>query len=472
MKRREVLRFLPLSLAGMKLLAKDANPSFGPPSLSDLSPLKQKEVLATEVRIHNGTPTLFLNGQPAFAGISWVAAPEKGKWALAEQAKRNADAGIHIYAFDVGKGTEWVGPGTDPSHPFNFTTLEARFGRILEADPRALFHLRVYLETGHNDWWEQAYPQECEVTSEGKRNGQSFASGVWRKQAREFLKAYVAQFERIGLADHILAFQVGTGHTGEWVKGESSMYKPCGDYSEPMRHHFRSWVQQKYRDNPSALQKAWADPEVTFLNAEVPGSEAQLQARRYTFRDPAQEQNVIDYYECLAELCADCLIDFCRTVKEAAGGPKLAGAFYGYLMELAWNGGFFKERPDSDYSTCQRSGHLGLGKVLRSPYVDFLVSPYSYGFRGIGGDGPSMLPSESARLHGKLVLIEDDTRTHVDREDTNYGQAKTLAESIAILRRNFAQAAVRGQGIWWAAWKVDTVKEPAFQPLLKAFEKL
>jgi hypothetical protein len=49
----------------------------------------------------------------------------------------------------------------------------------------------------------------------------------------------------------------------------------------------------------------------------------------------------------------------------------------------SWNGGFFKERPASDYSTYQRSGHLGLGKVLRSPHVDFLVSPYSYGFRGI-----------------------------------------------------------------------------------------
>ena len=390
MKRREVLRFLPLSLAGIKLLAKDADPFFGPPSYSDLSPLKQKEVLATEVRTHNGTPTLFINGQPTFAGISWVAAPEKNQWNFAEQAKRNADAGIHIYAFDVGKGTEWVGPGTDLSHPFNFNTLEARFSRILEADPRGLFHLRIYLETGHNDWWEQAYPQECEVTSEGKRNGQSFASRVWREQAKEFLKAYVAQFERIGLADHVFAFQVGTGHTGEWVKGESSMSGPCGDYSEPMRRHFRSWVQQKYQDNPSALQKAWADPKVTFLNAEVPSAEAQLQARRYTFRDPAQEQNVIDYYECLAELCSDCLIDFCRTVKEAAGGPKLAGAFYGYLMELAWNGGFFKERPDSDYSTYQRSGHLGLGKVLRSPYVDFLVSPYGYGFRGIGGDGPSI----------------------------------------------------------------------------------
>jgi hypothetical protein len=47
-----------------------------------------------------------------------------------------------------------------------------------------------------------------------------------------------------------------------------------------------------------------------------------------------------------------------------------------------------------------------------------------------------------------------------------------LTESVAILRRNFAGVITRGQGIWWATWKLDTTKEPAFLPLLKAFEKL
>jgi hypothetical protein len=473
MKRREVLRILPLSLAGAGLLKGGSGPSRIPQPLSPPSDRPvQKSSLAAAVKPHNGLPTLFLNGEPVFAGMYWVLAPEPDKWEFAEQARRNADVGIHLYAFDVGKGREWVGPGTDAAHPYDFSSLESRFGRILEADPKALFHLRVYLETGHDDWWEKAYPEECEITSEGKRNGQSFASLVWRRQVKDFLMAYIDAFNRAGLVDRVLAFQVGTGHTGEWVKGESSMYWPCGDYSQPMRRYFRRWLRRKYGDSDSALQKAWNNPKVSFTSAEVPAAEAQLNAKRYTFRDPRRERDVIDYYDCLAGLCADCLIDFCATVKGATQGRKLAGAFYGYLLDLAWNGGFFKERPDSDYSTYQRSGHLGLAKVLRSPEIDFLVSPYSYGFRGIGGDGPSMLPSESVRIHGKLCLIEDDTRTHVDRQDPNYGQAAYLSESIAILRRNFAGAAVRGQGLWWATWKVDTFKEPAFRPLLEAFQKL
>jgi hypothetical protein len=479
MKRREVLQILPLSLAGAGLFsgAKPLTPEaarhllyFPPGTGPKLSGAPAR--VAAEVRPYNGAPTLFLNGRPAFAGMYWVAAPEPDRWDFAEQAKRNADAGIHLYAFDVGKGREWIGPGTDPAHPYDFSSLKSRFSRILEADPQALLHLRIYLETGHDDWWEKAYPEECEITSEGKRNGQSFASAVWRQQAKDFLEAYAEALERAGLLDHLLACQVGAGHTGEWVKGESSMYWPCGDYSEPMRRHFRAWLRRKYGESVPAIRTAWANRQAAFDAAEVPSAPAQLNARRYTFRDPRLERNVIDYYECLAELCADCLIDFCGAVKRATGRQKLAGAFYGYLLDLAWNGAFFKERPDSDYSTYQRSGHLGLARVLRSPDVDFLVSPYSYGFRGIGGDGPSMLPAESARLHGKLVLIEDDTRTHADHADTNYGRARNLSESVAILRRNFVGAAVRGQGIWWAAWKVDTVKEPAFLPLLKTFQRL
>jgi len=424
-----------------------------------------------EVKPHHGAPTLLLDGKPAFSGAFWVSAPEPGKWESAEAARAAAAAGVHTYAFDVGSGVEWAGPGPGRTSHYDFSTLEARFGRILQVDPEARFHLRCQLEIGADDWWSRMYPNELEVHSNGRRYTQSFASLAWRAQANEFLRAYVQRLSDTRLLERVTAFQVGAGHTGEWAKGETSMYSVCGDYSEPMRRHFRTWLRGRYHSDTAALRAAWNDPAITFETAEVPTTAEQLPAANLQFRDPRREGKVVDYFRCLAELSADAVIDFCRTVKESTGGRKLAGAFYGYLMELAWNGGFFAERPDSDYSTYQRSGHLGLRKVLHSPYVDFLVSPYSYGFRGIGGDGPSMLPVESARLHGKLILIEDDTRTHIDT-DPNYGRAASLAESVAILRRNFAGVMVRGQGMWWASWKTDPSKEPAFLLLLKEFERL
>jgi beta-galactosidase len=467
MKRRDVLRMAPLAAAGAaaggtigRLLGSAPGPGSG-------------GISVVEVRPHNGSPALWIDGTPAFPAINWVSAPSPDRWDFEEQARTSPGTGIHIYAFDVGKGTEWVGPGPGRAGDYDFSTVEARFRRVLAADPEALFHLRVHLEPGHGDWWEEAHPGECEILSDGRRNGMSFASRVWRDEAKAFLRAYIAHFRRVGLFDRIIAYQVGAGHTGEWVKGESSMSAPCGDYGEPMRRYFRDWLRARYRGDVAALRAAWRHaPAVTFETAAVPAAERQLEARLHTFRDPAAERDVIDYFTALAGLCAEDVIELCRTVKEATGGKRLAGAFYGYLLDLAWNGGFFKERPDSDYSTYQRSGHLGLMKVLASPHVDFLVSPYSYGFRGLGGDSPSMLPAGSVRLHGKLLLIEDDTRTHVDDQDPNYGRVATFDASRAILRRNLAHFLTHGEGAWWARWKVDTVKEPRFAPLLREFREI
>lgn len=434
--------------------------------------------MSAHVRQHNGTPTLFLDGQPAFDGILWAGAPGLEDYPSGPAARCYADAGIHIYTFDVGTQStlEWRGPGEGRDGHFDFSETETRFGRALDNDPDARFHLRVHLDM-RAQWWLDLYPDECELTSDGQRVFSSFASMVWREQAKDFLRAYIAHFKSIGLDDRIIAYQTGAGGTGEWVKGEGSMASVCADFSEPMRRYFRTWLRSYYDHDVDAFRSAWADADVTFETADVPPQTAQIETTHHIFRDPAREQAVIDYYRCLADLCADLLIDFHRTVKEETDGQALAGAFYGYIMELAWNSSFFGGGTESAYSTTQRSGHLGLARVLRSPYTDFIVSPYSYGFRGIGGHGCSMPPSESMRLHGKLYMFEDDTRTYLNAPDAGYGRVDTLEESVAVLQRNFAEILTRGQGIWWLVGAsehphIDPIREPAFQPLLQQFQTL
>jgi len=82
-----------------------------------------------------------------------------------------------------------------------------------------------------------------------------------------------------------------------------------------MRRHFRFWLRRHYDNDLSAFRAAWNNPHLSFDAAEVPSAEEQLQSKLYTFRDPARERNVIDYYRCLADLSSDLLIDFCRAVK-------------------------------------------------------------------------------------------------------------------------------------------------------------
>jgi hypothetical protein len=430
--------------------------------------------LPAEVRVYNGAPTVFLAGRPVFYGAWWGSPPRTDGWDQAGFAASEAAAvGIHVYAFDIGP-QEWAGPGPGRSADYDLSTLRARFDRVIAADPLACFHLRIYLEMNEaqSGWWLDRYPREREIASDGAPGRQSLASTVWREQAKAFLRALVGRLKSDGLFERVVAYQVGTGHTGEWVKGRLSMLNLTGDYSEPMACYFRSWLRARYGSD-EALRTAWNDSGVSLETAVVPPRDAQLTTRHLVFRDPKAEQNVIDYFRALADLSGDLVIDFCRTVKEATGRQALAGAFFGYLMELAWNAGFFSEGPPSDYSTYQRSGHLGLARVLDSPEVDFLVSPYGYGFRGIGGEGCPMPPAESLRLHGKFYVMEDDTRTHTDDQPA-FGRARNLDETTAILRRNFGSVVTRGEGVWWLLAKghIDAEREPAFEPLLRRFREI
>ena len=431
--------------------------------------------MTTILKLHNGTPTPFIDGKPVFASFLWGAAPSEDGYSMADQTAHLAAAGIHLHAFDMGAGREWCGPAPGRASHFDFATLEQRLGHILDADPDARFHLRLGLEISPNlTWWHSLYPLEREIDSSGQATTQSFASTVWRQQAKEFLTELAQHLDEIGLADRVFGYQTGAGHTGEWVKGLTSMRTPCGDYSQPMRAHFRAWLRERYEDDPAALRDAWNESMATFEQAEVPSAEAQWNTTHWTFRDPRREQAVIDYYTCLSELCADLIIDFNQTVKQVTGDRSLTGAFYGYVLELAWNAGFFGEGPDCPYSTSQRSGHLGLGRLLRSPDVDFLVSPFSYGFRGIGGHGPAMPPSESVRAHGKIYLYEDDTRTYQAPPLAGFGRVPTLSDSVAVLRRNMADVMTRGHGIWWLGnpGHISVEAEQAFRPLLGRFQEL
>ncbi|NOR15432.1 MAG: hypothetical protein GQ544_06995 [Candidatus Aminicenantes bacterium] len=103
-------------------------------------------------------------------------------------------------------------------------------------------------------WWHDMYPEEVEIASDGSKYRQSFASQIWREQAKDFLRGFIAHLQKIGLDDRVVAYQVGAGHTGEWVKGKISMYYLTGDYSRPMQEHFREWLKEHYHNDVNSLR--------------------------------------------------------------------------------------------------------------------------------------------------------------------------------------------------------------------------
>ena len=88
--------------------------------------------------------------------------------------------------------------------------------------------------------------------------------------------------------------------------------------------------------------------------------------------------------------------------------------------------------------------------------------------------GPATPPRESPRLHNTRYILEDDARAYLGDPDLGSGRARSLVDSVAILKRNMSEVATRGQGIWWSsgASHIDPVAEPAFRPLLEQFQDL
>ncbi len=424
-----------------------------------------------ELRNHNGTPQVFLDGKPFFYASMWGVAPKDTEYEEAHLASAFGDVGVHIFAFDIGGRHEWRPPSQKGGRIIiDFSTFEKRLQSVIDADPEAKFHFRIHFEVP--EWWTEYYPDECEIDSNGRRQKQSFASGLWREQVTDYLAQLIAKVDEIGMRERVYAYQTGAGGSSEWVKGETSMAAVCGDYSQPMRLHFRQWLKNKYSGDSARFREAWQDKNAAFDTAEVPSREEQIPEGHNSFRDPRIERKVIDYYECLAELCAELIIDFNETVKKESKNKVLSGAFYGYLTELAWNRCFFGVDTDAEYSTIQRCGHLGLSKVLESPDVDFLVSPCSYGFRGIGGAGAPMPPTESLRNNGKLYIFEEDSRTMTAGKDHEHGRVYTIGDSIAVMKRNFCDVIIRGMGIWWLGHYQDLTVVPEYKPVLSRFQEI
>ena len=442
------------------------------------------------IRTEHGKPVLLIDDKPVFASYMWSGTPEPDAFKAADAVREFAKAGVHCYAFDMGLN-EWCGPGAGgtkiddvPQAHFDFSHMKARFERVIDADPDARFHLRMHSEkTSPDNWWLKMYPEEVELTESDAleinriastvQPAQSYASVVWRNHAKALLREFVHQIDSMGMGERVIAWQTGHGYTGECFKW-SAVGQEIGDFSTPMALYFRSWLLARYEGDARALREAWADPNVSFETAKVPTRDQQLQTHHMTFRDPRSEGNVIDYYRAVADLNADLVIDFNRTVKEENGGRALTGAFYGYIFELTGNDSYWGVGREARLSGLQRSGQLGFRKVIESPYVDFIATPYIYFQRGIGGECSPQQPVESTRIHGKMFILEDDTRTHLALPEHGYGRMTNLADSEAILKRNFAASLVRSLAIWWLGEQhhIDPSREPAFGPLLAGFQRL
>lgn len=381
-------------------------------------------------------PALTINGVPT-APVMFFQNMDTGPDLRPGQLRQIALAGNHgVNIVSVPAAVPWFLPGGEP----DFTLMDQRMEEILKANPKALAVLRIGLS-----WPGAAHGYEAMKFSDGSEYSMpSIHGAAWRRDARAYLQAIVRHLEEKYPAS-VIGYHPCGQETGEWVYGQLWEGKIPG-FEPSALAAFREWLKAKYSDD-AGLRQAWGDGSVTPETATVPtAAQCAGPATGTALRDPKAERKAIDFFAFQNEAMADVAALMCQAAKEVAPN-KLAITFYGYSFELS-------AAPNGVHT----SGHLALRRILASPYVDALCGPVGYRDRVAGGGGFYMGPADSLPLHGKLWLVEDDTRTHHAKppppeiDSTGAWEKlilKDARETRGVLARNFAQFYTRGQAAWW-----------------------
>jgi hypothetical protein len=109
-------------------------------------------------------------------------------------------------------------------------------------------------------------------------------------------------------------------------------------------------------------------------------------------------------------------------------------------MELSW-----------DRNAIPPSGHLAIDRLLRSPDIDFFSAPSSYSARQPAtGFSVFMSLTDSFRLHGKLLVDENDYRTYLAKDKTAaFGYVDNLEQGLGQQWREMGNVLAHGVGMWW-----------------------
>ncbi len=302
---------------------------------------------------------------------------------------------------------------------YDFDSLDKQFDDVLAVNPDADFICMIDLNTPI--WLQRqlalrGHSAECESFT---MLSCACANPDWRKPTAEYLEAVIKHMEaRYG--DRVRAYLLACGQTDEWM-----------DYSRGVagRTKTQAW-------------KAWLQ---THGKTEVPVP-ALDRLDRASFenliRDPATEQDVVDYAEFTGDIIADTVLEFAAKARALIPKQRQIGMFFGYIVELT-------------NSRMVWAGHLEYERLYASPDIDFFISPGTYGDRPMGGGSGFMVPNGTRRLGNKGFLHEIDHRTPTYNvkldEFVSIGWMvpwKDQVETNAGLKREFALAIINQTSLW------------------------
>jgi hypothetical protein len=329
--------------------------------------------------------------------------------------------------------------------PWDSTQLIEQLSGIIQRDPEAMLVLDVDLNP--TTTWLVTHGEAAVNMENQTSRFASPASQPWKTYAVQEAFHRIQAVLDSPVGRHLQGLWLSAMHEGSW------RFEAGYDRSLASEAAFERWVVTRY-GSPEEAAKAW---KLDSLPRPLTPDYPDVADSRKVFFDLPVERRQVDYLRFVSETTADTLARIAAEFRERFGDDLQLLARYGFGLELGHNA----------------AGHFALGNLLNSE-LDGFISPVSYASRGSGGTGAPMAAIHSARMHGKVWHLLDDTRTGVSRDALT--GAITRIEGLraqdvyTVQERNFACALTQGMGLIWAdphaqGWLYDAQQWEKFRQL-------
>ena len=400
-------------------------------------------MLKTEIRIDGNTPELYVDNRRQSRLIGRNTLPDDlaiNKTVILEKA----DVKILMV-----QSPEFIPLCWDGDAGYDYTVYDNHVRKFVDQNPD------VYLILFVGSWmaapykWLQKNEDDLVLFDNGVRwCVPSLGSSKWKKDANQAMARFVEHFENGPYSDHILGYNP-THFGNEWAIPNNWSYngqKCYPDFSKAFQKHFKQWLRVKYHDDVNALREAWKDSSVSFESAAIPTGE---QRQKHTSGRTISASGpygckVADYYRCLLDANTERALGYAKTIKDACDRKKLVSIMHGYSHFSPWGNGAYSN-----------------GDVPRlhgSPDIDLFHAPYSYFNRNFGkGCHYSMIAADNVAAHGKLMISQSDSNTHLCAPEINTWvdplnddrNAHTEWETLQIMKRDAAYTMQHQCGLYW-----------------------
>ena len=354
---------------------------------------------------------------------------------LDEQVRRARDAGLRTVCVcltsDVWNPAHHADPWLSDARPMNNLTRGV-FDRIVALHPRVLFIIRFYAfqpDIGENMVllnMTDGNATDMSNVSNTLIDGAAMNSLTieWETKAVDKMTTMLKYLDN-EYPGRIAGVFPCYLHTSEWfMPGTGDIgfggHSKLSDYSKATQQRYCSEegggggggttcsLPPPSQRNTPDLGSAFADAATTKLNLWTAGTVAHA-------------------IETLA-----------TAAKKLSNGKLMTMSFYGYLMGLA-------------DSRLAGSGHLALHRLLRFPDLDAIASPYMYNHLVRNNSLGPLLPHgpwDAAPAHGKIWIVEDDSRTSLS-SPTPLKFSDDAAQDRNLMRRNVLTALMRGNTLYF-----------------------